>query len=192
MKKENKAFLTIFGVAVVTTLLVPELKALADAVVLATPSTLPVGVPSVPPIAPAVALVSGTDFFEQVFTLIKSFGGMSFVLKISGVITLIIASMKVSFLQTAWNKFGSFKVFVTPLLSLVLGVLAVLVTGPFSWAAVGSYVFAGGGAVFLHEILDSLKSIPGISGLYLKLIGVATTMLGGNTSQVTPSGSNPS
>ena len=160
----------------------------ADATVVIQPlpsptlSTVASIVTAVNPTAPLVPVSSttiGSDFLTQVFHYITGFGGLTFVLKISGLVALIIASMKVSFMAPVWAKLGYFKVLATPLLSLIIGVCVLFSGSSFSYAALGSYLFAGGGAVFIHEILDCLKAIPGISPHYLNMIALATRLLGG-------------
>ncbi len=135
---------------------------------------------AVPPV-----VLAPSDFFAQVLAAIQGFGGLSTMLKISTVIMLIIASMKVSFLNTnVWSKLGSAQVWVAPVLGLIGGALS-LGTGatPVSAASIFAYVTAGAGAVFLHEILDSVKAIPGIGAIYVTIINLVEGALGGPASK---------
>ncbi len=121
------------------------------------------------------------DFLAQVIDAIKKLGGMTTMLKISTIILLLIASMKVSVLNTyVWSKLGEAQVWVAPFLGLLAGLLGLGAGGvPITTAVVFAYVTAGGGAVFLHELLDSLKAVPGLGAVYLKAIEIAERVLGG-------------
>lgn len=131
-------------------------------------------------VAPVAATVEPSAFFAQVLQVIQSLGGLSMLLKVSALITLIVASMKVSFLNNlVWKKLGEAQVWVAPVLGLVAGLLHLLGGSAFSWAMVFAYLSAGGGAVFLHEILDSIKAIPGLGAVYIKLINLVESALGG-------------
>lgn len=126
------------------------------------------------------SVVAPQDFLAQVLAAIHQMGGLSMMLKISAIITLVIASFKVSFLnQYVWSKLGAFKVWAAPLLGLIAGVLGLGVSGPVTAPMVFAYVAAGGGAVFLHEILDSVKAIPGLGDIYKSLIDIVEGALGG-------------
>lgn len=127
------------------------------------------------------SVIAPQDFFVQVLDAIKSFGGLTQLLKISAVITLVIASMKVSFFNDLiWSKLGAAKVYVAPVLGLIAGALGLGAGGvPVTGALVFAYVTAGAGAVFLHEILDSVKAIPGIGSVYIMLINMLQAALGG-------------
>ena len=125
-------------------------------------------------------VVAPQDFFVQVLEVIKVFGGLSTMLKISAVITLLVASMKVSFMNDLiWSKLGAAKVYVAPTLGLIGGILGVGVEGPVTAASIFAFVTAGAGAVFLHEILDSVKAIPGIGAIYITIINLIQGALGG-------------
>lgn len=120
------------------------------------------------------------DFLSDVMNVIKSFqGGIGTAVKVSAIIALIISSMKVSFLSPLWDKLGSAKVYVAPVLGLVAGLLGFLGPAQITWASLIAYIMTGGGAVFLHEILDSIKSIPGLGGWYLTVISIIEGALGG-------------
>lgn len=124
--------------------------------------------------------VIGTlDFFIQIMQSLKDFGGLSSIVKSSIIITLIISSMKVSFLNSLiWSKLGGLKVFIAPLLGLIGGLLT-LKSQAVSAADITVYLISGGGAVFLHELLDSVKEIKGIGPVYLNIINVLTAILRG-------------
>lgn len=109
-------------------------------------------------------------FFDQVLSSVKAFGGMPWMLKVATVMVLVLSSMKVSFLAPLWAKLGALQSWAGMLLGLVSGILMLGVNGGFSWAGVAAYMFAGAGAVILHELLDSLKALPGLGPIWVSLI----------------------
>lgn len=125
------------------------------------------------------------DFLSQVLAFIKSFGGLSMVLKIAGIVTLIISTMKVSILnQLIWSKLGKLKAWLAPFLGLVAGVLMLSIDNhAITLAAVMAYVASGGGAIYLHELLDTIKGIPGLGQFYVSAIDSVEKMLGGPAAQ---------
>lgn len=125
-------------------------------------------------------MLEPADFFTQVLDFVAGWGGFSTLFKISGIITLIISTMKISALSPLWDKLGPFKVWVAPVLGLAAGILGLGSGGAeISAALVFAYVTAGGGAVILHELLDSVKSIPGIGPIWISIISVLQGFLGG-------------
>lgn len=126
------------------------------------------------------------DFLTQVIEVIKNIGGVTTLLKISLVVTLLISSMKVTFLNDLiWSKLGAFKVYAAPILALIVGICSIGANGsPMSWALVFAYLTAGGGAVFLHEILDTIKAIPGLGPIYVTIINLISGLLGGKQEPV--------
>lgn len=128
-------------------------------------------------------VVAPSDFFTEVLKFAQSLGGLSWAAKIAGSITLILSSMKVSFLnQWVWSKLGAFKVWMGPVLGLVLGLVSM---DTFSWSGAVAYALSGAGAVFFHEILDSVKAIPGLGTAYVSGITMVESLLGGPASQKT-------
>lgn len=117
-------------------------------------------------------------FFSQVLTFVKQFGGLPWVLKIAGISAILISTMKVSVLrELIWDKLGNAKVWAAPLLGLLFGI-ASLGSG-LSWASALAYISAGAGAIILHELLDSVKGIPGLGSVWLSIIEVIQKILGG-------------
>jgi len=139
------------------------------------PSPIPVSVvPSDPTTLDA--------FSVQVLGTIGKLGGLSTMLKISAVIMLVIASLKVSVLnKLVWSKLGPVQIWAGPVLGLLAGILG-LGAGSvkLSLPLVFAYITAGGGAVFVHEILDLVKAIPGLGPIYVQLISVVEGALGGS------------
>jgi hypothetical protein len=118
------------------------------------------------------------EFFSQVITLIKQFGGLPWVLKIAGIAAVLLSTLKVSAIrEITWDKLGSAKAWAAPVLGLIFGVLSLGTS--LTWASALAYISAGAGAIILHELLDSVKAIPGIGSVWLSIIGVIQSLLGG-------------
>jgi hypothetical protein len=123
--------------------------------------------------AQAADPVPVTDWLGQLLTTVKDFlsSSMTWQVKLAALIALIVSSMNVTLLKSwVWDKLGNFKIWLAPALGLVAGVLNALNGG--SWGDVWQYVAAGGGAVFVHEILDLVKLIPGIGSMWINLINM--------------------
>ena len=126
-----------------------------------------------PPInRPALMAIEPVDFLAQVTAAIQSIGGTTAMVKISVIVLLLIASLKVSILnQLFWSKLGHAQPLIAPALGLLGGILDLWGHGqPVTLPLVFAYATAGGGAVFLHEILDACKALPGICPRYVGLI----------------------
>lgn len=124
-------------------------------------------------IAQDAAAVPVADWLGQLLAVIKDFGasGMTWQVKAAAIIMLIVSSMKVSVLNDwFWSKLGKFQIWFAPALGLLAGIVNALSGG--SWSDVWAYVAAGGGAVFLHELLDLVKMIPGIGSMWISLINI--------------------
>lgn len=118
-------------------------------------------------------------FAGQVLEAIGQFGGLPWVGKIALLITLIIGSMKVTALrQLIWDKLGAAKAWLAPILGLILGVLTLMQGGHLTLAGVLAWVSAGAGALILHELLDSIKKIPGIGAAWVGFIDLIMSYLG--------------
>lgn len=116
--------------------------------------------------------------FSQVITLIKQFGGLPWVLKIAGIAAVLLSTLKISAIrEVTWDKLGAAKAWAAPVLGLIFGVLSLGTN--LTWASALAYVSAGAGAIILHELLDSIKAIPGIGSVWLSIIGVIQSLLGG-------------
>ena len=95
------------------------------------------------------------QWFAQVLGAVSAFGGLSWMAKIATICMLLTASMKVPFIRgLLWDKLGSAKVFVSPLLGLAAGILAM---NPNTLPGGRAYVGAGAGAIILYELLDAIK-----------------------------------
>jgi cytochrome c oxidase subunit IV len=139
--------------------------------------------------ADTVAAPSGTivEFLLSVWQTIQSLGGLTWSLKITAIITLVIASMKVSFLnELIWSKLGNLKTWVGPILGLLVGLVSLVAQGNLSLVGVFAYFSAGIGAIALHELLDTIKGIPGLGPIYVGIIDAIEKTLGGpKSTQVT-------
>lgn len=137
---------------------------------------------AIPALADAGAALSPQDFAAQVMQSVQGFGGLPWVAKIAVIVTLIIASMKVSVLDDmVWNRLGKFQAWFAPILGLLGGILSLTLNGgQITLPRAFAYMSAGAGAVILHELLDTVKALPGIGAIWVQLIGVVEGALGGN------------
>lgn len=115
-------------------------------------------------------------FISQLLQVVSGLGGMSGMAKLAAILTLIISSMKVSFLKPLWDKVGSAKVWVAPVLSLIVGIVSLEhITGP----GILVYLSAGVGSIAIHEVLDLVKKIPGLGPIWVSIISMISSLLGG-------------
>lgn len=177
------AMLTLsLGVPITTALAAEPAAPVASASPLpASPTVAPQ--PSATPAVAAQPAASqelpASDFLTQVLQAIKDFGGLPTVLKIAAIITLLLSSMKVTILnELVWSKLGDFKPWAAPILGLIAGLLDLAKAGTVTWASVFAYISAGAGAIILHDLLDSVKSIPKLGDIYIKLIELIQKALG--------------
>lgn len=124
------------------------------------------------------AELPATDFFAQLMAAIKAFGGLSWMGKVSSIVLLLVASMKVSFIKPLWDKLGAAKAWAGPVLGLIGGILSLGVDGNITVAGVMAYVASGAGALILHELLDTVKAIPGLGAMYVAVINWIEGLLG--------------
>lgn len=131
--------------------------------------------------------VDPASFLGQVLDFIKGFGGLSWFGKLSGILLIVVASMKVSFLNDLiWSKLGALQAWLAPLLGLLTGIVSLLAGGqPITLAALTAYLAAGAGAVALHQLLDTLKVVPGLGSVWVSIINVIESALGGPASKKT-------
>ena len=109
------------------------------------------------------------DFVSQAIGFIKLFlagdqGSFPWAVKVSAAVMLIIASMKVSILRPLWDKLGSAKAWIAPVLGCIGGVISIKASGgAVTINVVGQYFMAGAGAIVIHELFDSIKAVPGLN-----------------------------
>jgi hypothetical protein len=135
----------------------------------------------------AAPTLSTDSLISAVSTVIQNFGGLSWTLKIACIVLLIIAFMKVSFLSSFWARLGKFQTYAAPVLGVVLGLLTLSVSGPMSLAGVMAYLAAGSGAILLHELLDTIKAIPGLGSVYVGIIDAIESILNPNSNTISSS-----
>lgn len=122
----------------------------------------------------APAVDPTVDLFTQVVTLIKTFGGLTWMAKVSAITLILVASMKVTFIKPFWEKLGKAQVLVAPFIALVGGILSQ--GSGLTWASFIAYVGVGGlGAVAFHEFFDALKALPGLGSAYVTIINLIET-----------------
>lgn len=125
-------------------------------------------------VAPVPSPAGDLDLLSQVLAFVQGFGGLSTLAKISGVIAILIGTMKSSALGPMWDKLGSFKVWAAPVLGIAYGLMS---QGSLTWASAFAYLSAGAGAILLAEILDGVKAIPGIGTMWISVIGIVESVL---------------
>lgn len=119
------------------------------------------------------------DLLAQVLDMIRNFGGLPWFGKVAAIITLVLSSMKVSALNDLiWNKLGAFKAWAAPILGLIVGIVGLGADGKITLAGVLAYMSAGAGALILHELLDTIKAIPGIGSMWVSVIEIIKSVLG--------------
>jgi hypothetical protein len=125
-------------------------------------------------------VLAPADFLSQILSAVKSFGGLSWMLKVSAVLTIVISSMKVSFFRgLVWDKLGALKPWLAPILGLLAGILTLGAGGGMSLAGVMAWISAGAGAIIFHELLDTVKAIPGLGPMWVSVIDIISGLLGG-------------
>lgn len=137
--------------------------------------------------SPSVSVSAASDsvdvgsFIGQIATAFSSFGGLPWAGKIALIITLLIASMKVSVLDSlVWDRLGKFQAWAAPILGLIGGIVSLAVSGHITLPGVLAYMSAGAGAILLHELLDTVKALPGIGQMWVSIIAAIEGALGGN------------
>lgn len=154
--------------------------------VVVAPAAAPASVVATPAVVEHVVVVEASPdeipvqgFAGQVLEAIAQFGGLPWMGKIALLITLLISSMKVTAIrQLLWDKLGGAKAWVGPGLGLILGILTLAMGGHLTLAGVLAWVSAGAGALILHELLDSLKKVPGLGAMWVSFIDLIMSYLG--------------
>jgi hypothetical protein len=122
--------------------------------------------------AQAASSVVETDgnIFGAIWKLVSGWGGLNYTVKVNAIMTLLISSMKVSFLKPLWDKIKVIKitykgvvqeinaqVYFVLFLHIIVGIIT---QGNYSFNAILAYVFIGGGSVYFHELASGLKNVP--------------------------------
>lgn len=122
--------------------------------------------------------IEPTMFLAQVVELVNSWGGLPWYLRVSGVITILLSSIKVSIIRTwTWDKLGKDAKFWAPMVLALIGGLFAHGQGVFKFDVIFAYLTAGAGAIVLHQILDAVKLIPGIGSVWVGIIEILKLIL---------------
>jgi hypothetical protein len=129
--------------------------------------------------AASSSVAADGNIFTAVWSLVSGWGGLNYTVKINAIMTLLISSMKVSFLAPLWNKIKDIKItyrgvvqhinFQTYFVLFLHIIVGIITQGNYSFTAILAYVFIGGGSVYFHELADGLKNVP-IIGTVLEWI----------------------
>lgn len=110
-------------------------------------------------------------FAHSVFLSLYKLGGIKFILIVAVVVLVTIGLFKFSNLRPLWDRLGKLKPLCAPILSLLIGLISLCIGDePLTLSSVMAYLFAGSGAIILHDVLDAVKALPGISPAYSKVI----------------------
>ena len=131
-------------------------------------------------------VLSISALISDIGVVVTSFGGLSWVAKIAGIVLILVGLTKVSadgkvpLLSSIWPAFGSYNTYVAPVLGLILGILSLGLTGTLSLAGVLAYMGSGAGAVLLNELITPILALPGISSVWTTVLTVIQQILAGN------------
>ena len=120
------------------------------------------------------------QLLSQAWNLILNFNSLPLPGKISGIVLLVLALWKSSFVQPYWAKLGAWQVVVAPTLGVVIAVVSVQ---PLTLAAIWQSLLGGLISIALHELLDAAKSIPTLGPIYVRLICAVESFLGSPKAQ---------
>ncbi len=123
----------------------------------------------------------------------KDVGSTEWYVRLAPLVTLLLSALKSSKLSGIWNWMGDFKAYAAPLLSLLLVVMGMLGQGQaITIGTILSALGAGLGSIAIHELLDTLKRIPGLNGWIATFIDIVKGLLGGKTPSSSPTSPAPS
>lgn len=113
-----------------------------------------------------------TDWLSQVFEAVKTLGGLPWAAKIMLISSLLVGSLKVTFLRTLiWDKLGGLKFLMSPAFALIGGIAGLWIDNKApSFAIISAYFLAGLGGILLKDLLENLKKLPGIGAGVVKVI----------------------
>lgn len=124
--------------------------------------------------------VSLGDWLTQVFDAVKNLGGLDWAAKVMVISSLLVGSLKVTFLRTLlWDKLGGFKFFASPMFALIGGLAGLWMDGKAPTLAIlSAYFLAGLGGNLLKDLLENIKQIPGLGAGVIKVINMIETLMG--------------
>jgi hypothetical protein len=116
------------------------------------------------------------DLLVQLLAWLQSLGAATSVeVKIAGLVTLLVGLTKSSFAAPYLAKLGNFSVLVAPVLGVVLALLGL---PGISSATVLAGLHGGSLAIAVAALLEAVKSVPGVGGVYVSLINLVEKLLG--------------
>jgi hypothetical protein len=137
--------------------------------------------------ATSAVVVPDGNIFKAVWSLVSGWGGLDYTVKVNAIMTILISSMKVSFLKPFWDKIKKIKVtykgvvqyidaqiYFVAFMHIVLGIIT---QGNYTLPAILAYIFIGSGSVFFHEITEGLKNVPIIGNILAWIETIAKYIL---------------
>ena len=138
--------------------------------------------------AVAVEDVGDTDFLLQMVNAARDLGGVKWGVAVTIIFLIIISTIKASKLRPFWDRIGSLKVLVAPILAVIVGIVTLNLDPKDhnSWAVLAAWAFAGGGSIILHQLLDAIKELPFVGPKYDQIIDLFANLLGSKTVTTKP------
>ncbi len=135
--------------------------------------------------APPVGDVQLDGLIKMIVDLFGSFDGfVNWQLKAAAIIVILIAAWRVSALSFLWDKLGSAKAWLAPLLSLIAAIFTTwgsgLAAGSWEWTISNIFLTltTGAAAMAIANLLKSVKAIPGLGSVWVSVIEVLEKLLG--------------
>ena len=100
--------------------------------------------------------------------------------KSAAIIYVIIGSMKVSFIRPLWDGLGKAKVFAAPVLSLLSVIFMAMAAkgeGMSAYQMIWMGLTTGAGALALSNLMEAIRSIPGIGSIPNSIIHLLENIL---------------
>lgn len=175
MKQKIRMFTILMVLGIFFSMTFPTMIAFAQeaATAVAAPAAA-----AVAPVAQAAAEPGIGEIFQGLVKAFADFKALGWQAGLAALIMVLISSMKNTLLrQWIWSKIPEWaKMLVAPLLSLIAFALAM--GKDFSGAAFWAAVTTGVAAVYMHELLDGLKSAPFIGEKWKWLVDAIGTLFG--------------
>jgi hypothetical protein len=127
--------------------------------------------------APApVVEVPITNIFQDALKAIGDWKALGWQAGIAGILTVLISTMKNSLLRgLIWDKLPTMaKLLVAPVLALLAFFLGL---GKLDGATILMAITTGAASVYIHQLLDAVKEIPGVGPKYQWLIDLLAKLL---------------
>jgi hypothetical protein len=104
------------------------------------------------------------EIFVEVVKIFQTPTGLSAHYKIASILFILVALFKNSMFQPHWTALGKWKPFVAPVLSLAAFLVMVQ---PLTLESVFAALTTGAAAGYFAQILDAVKTLPGVSSVAL-------------------------